>query len=40
MHNYCEELSLSLWSGRQNAAQAIQVAYKAQYDSNVTPTIS
>ena len=41
MRDYCEELSLSLWSGRQNAALAIQAAqkrYKAQYDSRVKPT--
>jgi len=39
--DYHEELSLSLQSGRQNAAHAIQAAqkhYKAQYDSKVTPT--
>jgi len=39
--DYREELSLSLQSGRQNAAHAIQAAqkcYKAQYDSKVTPT--
>ena len=41
MRDYREELSLSLWSGRQNAALAIQAAqkcYKAQYDSRVKPT--
>ena len=40
MRDYHGEMPLSLWSGCQNAAQAIQAAqrrYKAHYDSKVTP---